>query len=70
MGGGRQRGSRGAVWGNMVVSAQAAYTVGEASDEAEDWALLGPEGDWDGEVGFRVRSVVTGLGSGGGCRSW
>ena len=37
----------------MVVSAQAAYTVGEASDEAVGWALLGPEGDWDGEVGFR-----------------
>ena len=37
----------------MVVSAQAAYTVGEASDEAEGWALLGPEGDWDGKVGFK-----------------
>ena len=37
----------------MVVSAQTAYTVGEASDEAVGWALLGPEGDWDGEVGFR-----------------
>ena len=37
----------------MVVSAQAAYTIGEASDEAEGWVLLGPEGDWDGEVGFR-----------------
>ena len=43
----------GAVWVNMVVSAQVAYTVGEASDEAVGWALLGPEGDWDGEVGFR-----------------
>ena len=37
----------------MVVSTQAAYTIGEASDEAEGWVLLGPEGDWDGEVGFR-----------------
>ena len=37
----------------MVVSAQTAYTVGETSDEAVGWALLGPEGDWDGEVGFR-----------------
>ena len=36
----------------MVVSAQTAYTVGEAGDEVVGWALLGPEGDWDGEVGF------------------
>jgi hypothetical protein len=50
--GGWQRGSRGTVWGYMVISAEAAYTVGETSDEDEGWALLGPEGDWDGEVGF------------------
>ena len=39
------------------MSAQAAYTIGEASDEAEGWVLLGPEGDWDGEVGFRGSPV-------------
>ena len=50
--GGRQGGSRRAVWGSMIISAQAAYTVGEASNEAECWALLGPVVDSDGEVGF------------------
>ena len=34
------------------MTTQAAYTVGEASNEAEGWALLGPVVDSDGEVGF------------------
>ena len=44
-------GSRGAVWGSMVISAQAAYAEGEASNEAESWALLWSVVDSDGEVG-------------------
>ena len=48
----RQGGAWGAVWGSMIISTQAAYTVGEASNEAEGWALLGLVVDSDGEVGF------------------
>ena len=51
MWGGGQGASRGAVWGSMVISAQAAYAEGEASNEAEDWALLWSVVDSDGEVG-------------------
>ena len=43
--------SRGAVWGSMGLSAQAAYAKGEASNEAEGWALLWSVVDSDGEVG-------------------
>ena len=35
----------------MVISAQAAYAEGEASNEAEGWALLWSVVDSDGEVG-------------------
>ena len=45
-------GAWGAVWGSKLISTQAAYTVGEASNEAEGWALLGPVVESDGEVGF------------------
>ena len=51
--GGGQGGSRGAVWGSMVISAQAAYTVGEAGNETVGWAQLWSVVDFDGEVGFR-----------------
>ena len=44
--------SLGAVWGSMIISTQAAYTVEEASNQAEGWALLGPVVDSEGEVGF------------------
>ena len=50
--GGGQGVSRGAVWGSMVISAQAAYAEGEASNEAEGWALMWSVVDSDGEVGF------------------
>ena len=49
--GGGQGGFCGAVWGSMIISAQA-YTEGEASNEAEVWAFLWPVIDSDGEVGF------------------
>ena len=45
---GREELGGGAVWGSMITSTQAAYTVGEASNEAEGWALLGPVVDSDG----------------------
>jgi hypothetical protein len=49
-----QRRRQGGAWGAvcMIISTQTAYTVGEASNEAEGWALLGPVVDSDGEVGF------------------
>ena len=41
----------------MVISAQAAYAVGEAGDEAEGWASLWTVCHADGEVEFRCMRV-------------